>query len=500
MALIYDGGTTGSPSSIDKAGVGQLRQEFYDKQAVIDIQDETYLAKLSSTTNMPKNMGKNITKHRYIPLLDDENMNSQGLDLTGISALLESTIVVTLASGETKYFVGSGATDLLSYVAAAVKLNLYAEGAVLGGGLGLTITVNPTTEATVITFLAELRALTGSFSFVSATAMTDAVNTFGNLYGSSRDIGAINSKMPVLSETGGRVNRVGFTRKEITTAIVNLGYFFEWSKDSLNFDTDPELKMHLTREAVRGGAQINEDYLYMALVNGAGVNFFAGNATSIATVSGAVIATSAVPSYTDLLTLDVELTNNQCPRDTKVISGSRMVDTKVVQAARYMFISPDVVTSFRAMTDLHGNPAFKDVSEYSAANMDNKYVKAIHGEVGSVGPFRIVVHPKAIMREGATGVAGAAVTNNLAGLRETGGFYDVYPCLVVGSEAFTHVGFEFGAGTKGKFKTKTMTPEQNYSTTDPYGKTGFTSLEFWNGVLIERPEWLAVYNVGAKLY
>ena len=45
-----------------------------------------------------------------------------------------------------------------------------------------------------------------------------------------------------------------------------------------------------------------------------------------------------------------------------------------------------------------------------------------------------------------------------------------------------------------------MTPEQNYSTTDPYGKTGFTSLEFWNGVLIERPEWLAVYNVGAKLY
>ena len=405
MGLLYGNGTD---SSVDAVGKAQIRQNYYDKKAVIDIQDEMYLSKLSSTTNMPKNMGKEIIKHRYIALLDDENVNSQGLSAAG------------------------------------------------------------------------------------------ATLTNGNLYASSRDIGTITSKLPELSETGGRVNRVGFTRKEIKASITNRGFFFEWSKDSMNFDTDAELKMHLTREAVRGATQINEDVLYITLVNGAGVTQFAGSATSIATITGEVDdATAAVPTYKDLLALDIELTNNKCPRDTKVIDGSKMIDTKVVQAARYMFVSPDVVTSFRAMTDLHGAPAFKEVAEYTnAINGKGKYLKALNGEVGAVGPFRIVVHPKAVVREG----AGAAVTDNLAGLRETGDNYDVYPNLVVGSEAFTHVGFEFGAGTKGKFKTRNVTPEQNVTSQDPFGKTGFTSIEFWNGVMIDRSEWIAVYNTGAKLY
>lgn len=397
----------GSNSSIEATGKSQIRQDFFDKKAVIDIQDEMYLQKLSGTTNMPKNYGETIKKYRYVPLLDDENDNSQGLDTTG------------------------------------------------------------------------------------------AAIAAGNLYGSSRDVGTITSKLPELSETGGRVNRVGFTRKQITASIVNRGFFFEWTKDAMNFDSDAELKMHLTREAVRGAAQINEDVLYITLVNNAGVNYFAGSATSIATITGEVDdATAAIPTYVDLLNLDIELTNNKCPRDTKVIAGSRMIDTKTVRAARYMYISPDVEISFRAMTDLAGNPAFVDVKEYTSANGDGKYIQALNGEIGAVGPFRIVVHPNAIMRSG----AGAAVTANAAGLRNDGTKYDVYPCLVVGSEAFTHVGFEFGAGTKGKFKTNTKMPEENRDRQDPFGKVGFTAIEFYNGILIDRSEWLAVYNIGAKLY
>ena len=397
----------GSNSSIEATGKSQIRQDFFDKKAVIDIQDEMYLQKLSGTTNMPKNYGETIKKYRYVPLLDDENDNSQGLDTTG------------------------------------------------------------------------------------------AAIAAGNLYGSSRDVGTITSKLPELSETGGRVNRVGFTRKQITASIVNRGFFFEWTKDAMNFDSDAELKMHLTREAVRGAAQINEDVLYITLVNNAGVNYFAGSATSIATITGEVDdATAAIPTYVDLLNLDIELTNNKCPRDTKVIAGSRMIDTKTVRAARYMFISPDVEISFRAMTDLAGNPAFVDVKEYTSANGDGKYIQSLNGEIGAVGPFRIVVHPNAIMRSG----AGAKVTKNAAGLRNDGTKYDVYPCLVVGSEAFTHVGFEFGAGTKGKFKTNTKMPEENRDRQDPFGKVGFTAIEFYNGVMVEFPERVAVYNIASKLY
>lgn len=400
--IVYGDGTN---SSVLTSGQEQIRQDYYDKQAVIDIKDEMLLAQLSGTTSMPKHFGKEIVKHRYIPLLDDENVNSQGIDKTG-------------------------------------------------------------------------------------TAIAN-----GNLYGSTRDVGSISSKLPDLTETGGRVNRVGFTRKEIRASITNRGFFFEWTKDSMNFDTDAQLMMHLTREAVRGAAQINEDILYISLINGAGVNYFAGAATSIATVTGEQGAVQSTPTYADLINLDTELDNNKCPKDTKVIVGSRLIDTKTVQGGRFMFISADVKASFMAMTDLHGNPAFIDVKHYADSMNTGKYIKSIHGEIGSVGPFRLVIHPKAVIREG----AGAAVTTN-DGFRETSGNYDVYPCLIVGSESFTHVGFEYGAGTKGKFRTKTMSPEQAGGTHDPFFKTGFTSIEFWNGVLFDRPEWLAVYNIGGKLY
>jgi N4-gp56 family major capsid protein len=217
--IIYGTGNQDGTGSSVENGNTQLHPHYYERKAVIDIQDEMFLQKLSGTTNMPKNFGETITKYRYVPLLDDENDNSQGLDASG----------------------------------------------------------------------AQIAA--------------------GNLYGSSRDVGTITSKLPDLSETGGRVNRVGFTRKQISASIVNRGFFFEWTKDSMNFDSDKELKMHLTREATRGASQINEDVLYMALVNNAGVNYFGGNATSLLTVTGeADDETAAVPGYTDLLNLDIELT------------------------------------------------------------------------------------------------------------------------------------------------------------------------------------------------
>ena len=58
--------------------------------------------------------------------------------------------------------------------------------------------------------------------------------------------------------------------------------------------------------------------------------------------------------------------------------------------------------------------------------------------------------------------------------------------------------FEYGAGTKGKFDVTTKTPEQLRSKENPYAKTGMTVVEFWNGVLINRPDHLAVYNTASQ--
>ena len=46
-----------------------------------------------------------------------------------------------------------------------------------------------------------------------------SVQGYGNLYGSSKDVGTIVGRMPTLTETGGRVNRVGFKRLERSATI-----------------------------------------------------------------------------------------------------------------------------------------------------------------------------------------------------------------------------------------------------------------------------------------
>jgi N4-gp56 family major capsid protein len=89
---------------------------------------------------MPKNYGKTIKVYEYVPLLDDRNVNDQGIDASG----------ATIANG--------------------------------------------------------------------------------NLYGSSKDVGSIVSKLPVLTENGGRVNRVGFTRLQREGSIFKFGFFTEFTR------------------------------------------------------------------------------------------------------------------------------------------------------------------------------------------------------------------------------------------------------------------------------
>lgn len=408
--MLYNTGKTGSLSTIDKAASNQqIVQRHYNKKAIIDIKDEMILSQMSGTMSQPKNQGKEVVKHRYIPLLSNEN---------------------------------SGGADL-----------------------GLDS---------------------------SGTAYAN-----GNLYGSSRGTGFIEGKLPDLGETSERVNKVSFSRKEVKGNIVNRGFFFEWSKDEVNFDSDPMMKQHITTEAIRGANQINEDVLGIELINGAGVNYYAGDATTKATIDE-----KSIPTIQDLIRLDTELDNNKCPRDTKVITGSRLVDTKTVAGARYMFISPDAKMDFMSIKALNGtDDAFVPVEQYQAASGNSKFIKTIHGEIGKVGPFRLVVHPKMLRYSDASGKAvGKNWTSTSATdpFRNDGTKFEVYPCLVVGSQAFTHIGFEFGAGTAQKFNVVTKTPEELRSKANPYAKTGMTVVEFWNGVLIERPEWIAVYNIASK--
>lgn len=409
--LNYNSPIDGQKSSIDGNGSDQMNTFLYLRGALIETKKEQYFLPLASTIGMPKHMGKTVQVYEYVPLLDDKNVNDQGIDANGVKI----------------------------------------------------------------------------------------VN--GNLYGSSKDVGTITGKLPVLSENGGRVNRVGFTRLMRSGSIHKFGFFTEFTNESLVFDSDDGLMKHLSRELLNGANEITEDVLQKDLLAAAGTIIYAGAATADSEISGeetpAAGGAPAIPaslvSYKNLMRLDKILNDNRTPRQTKIIAGSRLTDTKVIGSGRVMYIGSDLVSVVRGMTDLFGKPAFISVQHYADAGT------LLTGEIGSVDAFRIVVVPEMQKWAGAGKEATAAnpgyQTTTVSNVER----YDVFPMLVVGAESFSTIGFQTD-GEVFKFDILTKMPgKETADRNDPYGETGFSSIKWYYGFLAKRTERLALVKTVAPI-
>ena len=426
MAQEFNDPVGGTPSSVGT----QINNQLYQKQALIEARKEQYFSQLADVTSMPKNMGKKIKRFHYIPLLDAQNLNDQGIDAAG--AVIDAT--------KWSAFNAVGAQVGSAYTSEAL--------ATTAAGVGGKVSKNS-----------------------------------GNLYGSSKDIGVISGKLPALSENGGRVNRVGFKRKELEGTFEKFGFFDEYTQESMDFDTDADLSQHINREMINGANEITEDALQIDLLNSAGVIKYAGDATTNATMGA-----NDVVSYGDLLRLSIDLDNNRTPKYTKVITGTRMVDTRVLPAARVMYIGSELLPTLKAMKDLHNNPAFISIEKYAAGGM------TVTGEVGAVDQFRIVVVPEMMKWAGAGADASASATHY-----ETAGAFDVFPMLVIGDESFTTIGFQTDGKTV-KFKITHKAPgEATADRNDPYGETGFMSIKWYYGFMVLRPERIALIKTTATM-
>lgn len=312
----------------------------------------------------------------------------------------------------------------------------------------------------------------------------------GNLYGSSKDIGTITGKLPVLTENGGRVNRVGFQRIQREGSIFKFGFFHEFTQESMDFDSDAEVMDHLSRELMNGAVQLTEAVLQRDLLAAAGVVLFAGAAAADAQVT-AEGATPSLVSYANLMRLDQILTNNRTPKQTTVINGSRLVDTVTLPSARVMFVGPELVPHLKGMKDLFLNKAFIAIQYYADAGT------ILNGEIGTIDSFRIVEVPEMLSWAG----TGAPVVTN-PGYRMTnksGNKYDIFPMLVIGEDSFTTIGFQTDGKTV-KFSVMTKMPgKETADRADPYGETGFSSIKWYYGILIKRPERIAVIKTVAPL-
>ena len=433
MVQIYNDPAGGSASTIGS----QFRTDKYVKKALIEARRLQYFMQLSSTVGLPKNMGKKIKKYHYLALLDDANINDQGLDAAG-AVIVAGTFDAFLANG-TRKTNGTGANSDGSYA------NLAAAQTAAGVG--------------------------GS-----------AIKNGGNLYGSSRDVGAITGKLPTLTETGGRVNRVGFTRKDIEGSIQKFGFFEEFTQESLDFDTDDMLMEHVNREMINGATELTEAALQIDILNSAGVVRYAGNATSTATVDAADVV-----DYNALLRLSIDLDNNRTPKQSKVITGTRLVDTRTISGGRVLYHGSELTPTLEAMEDLHSAPAYIKVHQYASGGT------VLTGEEGSVGNFRCVVVPEMLKWAGAGADASGDATHY-----ETGQKYDVFPMVCVGSESFSTIGFQTDGDTV-KMSIKKKMPGETHDRSDPYGEMGFMSIKWYYGFLLERPERIGMIKTAAAM-
>lgn len=394
MAQLYNA-PPGTPSDIGP----QFNTHYWDRRSLIDAAEQMFFSPLADVRSMPMHYGKELKVYYYVPLLDDRNVNDQGLDAAG------------------------------------------------------------------------------------------AVTAWGNIYGSSKDVGLISARMPTLTEEGGRVNRVGFTRLERSGTLQEHGFFTEFSEDMMTFDTDSDLYGHMSREMVAGANEITEDLLQIDLLSNAGTVVYTGVATQDSEIIGEG-ANPSVVTYMDLKKLSIVLDDNRTPKNTKIIKGSTMNDTATINASRIMYIGSELQITVENMVDGLGNPAFVPVRKYAAAST------IMNGEIGSVGDFRIIVVPNMMNWEG----AGAVATGANLGYSDDGANYNIFPMLVVGDGSFATVGLQ-GSGKKGakqKFKIIVKKPGKEMATIqDPYGKIGFSSITFYHGFIALRPERLAVVKTVA---
>lgn len=390
----------------------QLIDFLYIKKALAEQAKEIVFSNMSSTIDIPKNTGVAIKRYVDVLMIDDKNINDQGIDANG------------------------------------------------------QIGVNSN-------------------------------NPNGNLYGSSRDIGVISTRLPMLGENGGRVNRVGFSRRTIQGTIQQFGFFWEFTEDALNFDTQTDLLQKMSHEAVRGCTQLQEAMLQTDILNAAGTIYVPGTGLANLTAQGvtptslkAAVDDTAIPTYGDFQKLKLALDDLRVPGSTSMFTGTRYIDTKTIPSARFAFISNALIPMLEKIKDYNNNPAWVPVEQYAAGGYTHPK------EVGKIGNFRFVVVPEALYWGG----AGATVNGNATvDYRATNSKYDVYPILIIGDDAFTTLGFQT-TGRDGKVKVYTKMPGMaTADRTDPYGKTGFTSMQWWYGFLAQRPERIAVMYTVAEV-
>ena len=425
--------------------LGTQRQNFYlSKVAEVEARKYRVFSALANKDVQPKYRGDELVKYVEYPIIHEANINDKGIDANG-AKLLKNVWYAYDAAGN-PVTTGADAADGIGFTTK--------QGALAAAGANGTI-------------------LSGS----------------GNIYGGDTDFAVLKgSVFPALRETGGLVNRVGYTRKEVSAKVTEYGLYMDFTQKELDMTDEPKLLTKYSKALGEAIAELRERQVEVGLLDHALATnvFFSGDATAISN-----IGIGDEVSLKSIRRMQEYMKKARVPAQTKIVDGSQKTDTVTVGKGYFAYYPQGLLPTLEEVTDSAGVKVWVPVEKYANGA---GYIHPL--ETGKISNTRFIEVPQMAY----FAAAGERVDLALAGTPDPGSEnyqssvaadgltrYDIYPILYVGTDAFASLAFQ-GDNTQ----VKHALPGQPIPGVDAYGKNGLVSASFYSGLLVYRPERIAV--------
>lgn len=410
----------------------QINDKFWSKVAVKEARKKRVFSQLGDKLVQPKNYGDTLVKYHELPIIHKLNINDQAIDANGVKLV------------KNKWYAYDNA------------------GAMTGDANGYA---------------------TKELAKTAAGATGSIKSGNGNLYGGDTDFAVIKGSFPSLNEEGGKVNAVGMKRLVLEAKVTEFGFHVPFTKKMLDMDTETGLLARISREVGEAQGEIREKQIAAGLLSASEINrVLSGSASTIAEMGAADKV-----SFTDIRGMEQSLKLARSPKQTKMIDGSTKIGTVVIGAGYAAYVGQELLPVLEDMVHA-GINVWKPVESYAAAGT------IMEDEIGKVSSTRFI-EVEDMIKYGGAGASSTDGVNDtdVENMYVTGGKYDVFPILYVGSDSFGTIGFD---GDVARVNTVMPTADAH---NDPYGKKGVVAISWFHGILIYRNERIRQILTTAKL-
>ena len=385
------GGTTSS--SINR----QFTPEFVTKAVAEMAPRKRFFSQRSNPIAMPKNYGDTLTKEVALPILHKDNMVDANIDATN------ATVIQNM---------------FFAYNSAGVLVNTY-------DVASYAVTNSVTIDAARTAVYAAAVTAAGAGGKVKSSA--------GYILNGKSAYALAEKAIPVLPEEGGIIGLLNSTSKLVSAKISFHAIGLKYTVRSIDLDSRKNQIAQKIKDLSRATHELKEIQVQNSIIAASETNrlIASASATTIAQMTAADVLT-----YDALQGFEQALLAEDVPMETEIIEGTTKIDTKVVEDGWVLYVNRELMPAIRKVKGPDGTTlAFVPKSQYAAGTT------LLDGEFGAIGSFRFVVVPDLAAYRGAGSLVSADTALDKTNRHATGGKYDIFPMIVVGSDSFSTTGF-----------------------------------------------------------